>query len=331
MHRVYLEGEAEGGGMVGGGKEVEKREMVKAFAYGNEYLPIDSTVENILKLEGREKGKGGGTVVDMRVLGTFPSAVVPRHHAMSNVLVLKPHKDEPVGGRAASLLLVLGQALREGGRVALVRYVRSGGADPEIGLLTPPMVWVDPEKGVGWWGEEEGREGVPWPPYLVYNKLPFLEDLRDYNFRNLSDVQGRHYPTGKEAEAGLALVDALTLPRGGRERGMALRLAPHPGIRAVYRATLEKWLNMEEEEEEGGKEGGGEGWRRGQGPVKLLSSSLKGATGLPPEMEREEGMWTKAKVRDGRKERGRGWWRILYNIADSHLPPVTPSPPSRQP
>ena len=99
MDRRYME---EGGGE--GGREMEKREMVKGFRYGDVYLPVDSTAERRLKLEGREGGREGGgegrggTVVEMRVLGMLPSVVVPRHHAMGNVSVVKAHKDEQEGG-----------------------------------------------------------------------------------------------------------------------------------------------------------------------------------------------------------------------------------------
>ena len=149
--------------------------------------------------------------------------------------------------------------------MALVRYVKRGGGDPEVGVLTPPRVWVDPKEGVGWWGGEGGREGGGWPPYLVYNRLPFQEDLRAFSFRSLSDPQGRHFATEEEREAGLAVVDALTLPARRRAGGMALRLGPHPWTRAAYRAALEKGLSMEEgkEEEEGGEEGGRKGGRGG--------------------------------------------------------------------
>jgi len=55
----------------------------------------------------------------------------------------------------------------------------------------------------------------------------------------------------------------------------------------------------------GGWEGEREGGREERKPVKLLSSSLRGATGLPPEMEREEGMWMEATVREGGREERR--------------------------
>ena len=60
---------------------------MKAYRYGDDLLPIDSTTESLIKLE-KEEGEG----VDMRVLATFRAEDVPRWHALANALAVSPNR-----------------------------------------------------------------------------------------------------------------------------------------------------------------------------------------------------------------------------------------------
>lgn len=72
-------------------------------------------------------------------------------------------------------------------------FVRKKGANPELGVLVPDV--SDPER-----------------PYLVYNKLPFFEDYRDYAFSSFKHPARKEYaPSSEQKEAALALVDSLTI------------------------------------------------------------------------------------------------------------------------
>jgi hypothetical protein len=60
------------------------------------------------------------------------------------------------------------------------------------------------------------------PPCLVYNKLPFSEDVRPWAFRSFANLPPERQPTPEQHKAAGDLIDAMTL-RPDPATGRAIR------------------------------------------------------------------------------------------------------------
>lgn len=89
-------------------------------------------------------------------------------------------------------------------------FVRRKNSSPELGVLTPHVE-----------GDKAGH-------YLVYNKLPFNEDDRDFAFPSFAQPARRAFrPNDDQKQAALALVDAMMI-QPKQPGGRALQCVPFP-------------------------------------------------------------------------------------------------------
>ncbi|KAI8144114.1 SPOC like C-terminal domain-containing protein [Fennellomyces sp. T-0311] len=137
--------------------EVEKAMLEKAYKFGKTLVTITDQDEEFLKLK---------TDASMVLLGTYSKNAFPPQMLMSNCYVIVAGNDRPK--YAAKALSALAQALQKGNLVALVRHVTRADAPPKLGILKPVL-----------------QEDID---ALYYIRVPFAEDVREYQFNSLDQV-----------------------------------------------------------------------------------------------------------------------------------------------
>ncbi|CAI5974961.1 unnamed protein product [Closterium sp. NIES-65] len=140
-------GGAEGGG--GAGEELETvglDELVRAYKYGPQVIPVSEY-----------------------------DRMANRHYFIKDTAILLP---EPSNTKAALALSALAQAMESSEKVAIVRFKLTNRADSGValGVLTP---WCRGKRGF----TEEEDESVP--DLLLFNTIPFSEDIREFFFPSL--------------------------------------------------------------------------------------------------------------------------------------------------
>ncbi|GJP42052.1 hypothetical protein CLOM_g1648 [Closterium sp. NIES-68] len=95
-------------------------------------------------------------------------------------------------------------------KVAIVRFKLTNRADSgvAIGALTP---WCRGRRGFS------EVEDVSVPDLLVFNTLPFSEDIREFSFPSLQAAPANQQPTPVQSSAAAALVQAMSLGRRNQE------------------------------------------------------------------------------------------------------------------
>jgi hypothetical protein len=124
---------------------------------------------------------------------------------------------EPGNDRAAAMLSSLNEALRACCCKAIVRFVKRNNTQPFLGCL---------DCG---------------PSYLVFNQLPFAEDVRDYMFGKFEGDE-RFTPSNDQEKAVDALIDAL--PMSDDDVPMK---QTHPVISRFYRCLHARYLDPKAE------------------------------------------------------------------------------------
>ncbi len=102
---------------------------------------------------------------------------------------------EPGDFSSALALSALIHALYEKRSVAVVRYVKRKNSNPLFGILTP-LIKPDVE-------------------CLYFNQLPYVEDMRDFTFRSLVDVE----VTANQKQAAIDLIQNMNLMTAATEDG----------------------------------------------------------------------------------------------------------------
>mmetsp|Transcript_46242 Transcript_46242/g.88242 ORF Transcript_46242/g.88242 Transcript_46242/m.88242 type:complete len:739 (+) Transcript_46242:37-2253(+) len=174
--------------------EIPPEKRVTAYKFGKQKVPVPQEVSELLKFKC-EKG--------MQLVGFTTRKQVPRHYFTkdTNVVVPWPAKKNPqdrVGLEAAKAakmarcLSALARALQESEQCALVRCAWRAGATSVVwGVLTPHLV-------------DSGD-------FLLFNVIPFSEDVRDYTFPSFFTAVDRLQPSSKQLDAAEALVAAMDL------------------------------------------------------------------------------------------------------------------------
>ncbi|CAI5476150.1 unnamed protein product [Closterium sp. Yama58-4] len=166
-------GEGEEGGVgergEGGGEELETvglDELVRAYKYGPQVIPV-SEYDRMANRFHAEKG--------IQIIGFTMRDQIPRHYFIKDTAILLP---EPSNTKAALALSALAQAMEASGKVAIVRFKLTNRADSGValGVLTP---WCRGTRGFA----EEEDECVP--DLLMFNTIPFTEDIREFSFPSL--------------------------------------------------------------------------------------------------------------------------------------------------
>jgi ATP-dependent DNA helicase 2 subunit 2 len=156
-------------------------ELVRAYNYGKTLVPFTNYDMQLLNYQCAKC---------MDVIGFARSKRVPRQHYMSNLECVTAESDD---ADASLALAALARALHETDRVAIVRYVKRSNGTPQLGALVPYIK-----------SEWEG---------LLYVKLPFAEDLRQFQFAPLGAdaARAQFRPSQTQLDAAEALIRSLDL------------------------------------------------------------------------------------------------------------------------
>ncbi|GBG79817.1 hypothetical protein CBR_g30081 [Chara braunii] len=201
------------------GVVVPPEEVRKAYKYGPQIIPVDKEDEETLVLHS-EKG--------VKVIGFTDAASVPRHQYMKDTNVFVP---DPNNAKAAVALSALARALHAMGKVAIVRCVWRASRSPiVVGVLTPHL------------GQKEND-----PDTLLFNVLPFAEDIREYTFPSLTSFPQEILPTEAEIAAAEKLICSMDLATRGREEALRPETTLNPLLQRFYCFLENKALRGEAE------------------------------------------------------------------------------------
>ena len=162
-------------------KETDPEDIVKAYFYGKQLVPIEKINEEVLKFNDDRC---------LKMLGFTDTNKVPRQHYMSGCDVVVPV--ESARNRRAFSALVT--AMIETDKVMIAKWVSRKNAAPKLVVLHPHQ--------------------EPKFECLYMNILPTVEDIRDYQFGSL--VQS----TEAQQKAMDDFVDALDLDEGEPEEAV---------------------------------------------------------------------------------------------------------------
>eukprot|EP01094_Clydonella_sp_ATCC50884_P012155 TRINITY_DN2207_c0_g1_i1.p1 TRINITY_DN2207_c0_g1~~TRINITY_DN2207_c0_g1_i1.p1 ORF type:complete len:785 (-),score=247.92 TRINITY_DN2207_c0_g1_i1:306-2513(-) len=189
--------------------EVPQEERVKGFKYGKTLVPFTGDDEEATKYRCER---------DLTAIGFTKASSIRRHHFLSNSQVCVPR---PLDDKAGVALSALIHALAETDSVMIVRYVKMKSSLPALGVMIP-KIKADVE-------------------YLIYQKLPYAEDIRHYPFAPL-DVQSMrqsHAPSKAQLAAAELLINSLNLMTAAKDEDGDPMEALKP--KHTYNPTLQRF------------------------------------------------------------------------------------------
>ncbi|CAN1332539.1 ATP-dependent DNA helicase 2 subunit KU80 [Linum perenne] len=187
-------------------KVIPPEQRIKGYRYGPQVVPISAAEWDAVKFK-TEKG--------VKFLGFADSTNVMRHYYMKDVNIFIA---EPGNTRATLAVSALARAMRETSNVAIVRCVwREGQQNVVLGVLTPNI-----------------SEKDDTPDSFYFNTLPFIEDVREFQFPSFSNFPASWHPNDKQQEAADELVKMLDLAPSGREEFLLPDLTPNPILERFY-------------------------------------------------------------------------------------------------
>jgi hypothetical protein len=140
---------------------INVEDRVKGYKYGSQYIPISGTEEEAFKIEGP-------AVIEL--VGFLSVDAIPRHHFMEPTSIVQGDTSSASNGLTAAVAIAaLSMGMRVENKVALVRFVKKENSDPSMGLLIP----------------SDKHDAT-----LLLNRLPFVEDYRDFSFPSLPTSKG---------------------------------------------------------------------------------------------------------------------------------------------
>ncbi|XP_021748222.1 ATP-dependent DNA helicase 2 subunit KU80 [Chenopodium quinoa] len=184
---------------------VPPEQRIKGYRYGPEVVPVSSDAWEAVKFKPEKS---------VKLLGFTDAKNILRHYYMKdvNIFIAEPGKRE-----AVTAISALARAMKELNKVAIVRCVwRQGQSGVVIGVLTPNV---------------SVKDSVP--DSLYFNVLPFMEDVREFqfpSFKNLPTFQ----PTEEQQAAADNLVMMLDLAPPAKEENLKPDLTPNPVLERFY-------------------------------------------------------------------------------------------------
>ncbi|KAF8323293.1 SPOC domain-like protein [Clavulina sp. PMI_390] len=201
---------------------LEKDELVKAYKYGLTWVPIEDSSDKLPTLKG------------MEIIGFAYQSSFVRDWSMGEVYYIFGDKGTPKSQVAfSSLVQAMVNFTRKGDdgdevsdpMMAIVRYVSRDGSDPKMGIaIARSLEKVD---------------------YMVFVKMPFAEDLRQYNFPSLDIIKDKagkpktthsSIPTTEMQDAMDELVLACSLEDAGPKDDDGVRTSWYEPTDAVHPA-----------------------------------------------------------------------------------------------
>lgn len=167
-------------------KELEKDELEKGYKYGKSLIPFSNIDVDVLKYTADRC---------LILIGMTSEDLVPRHHYMANTEAVVADAADPQAGVAISALV---RAMKETKSVAIVRYAKRKDS-VQLGVLTPQV--------------KDDQE------FFYYHKLPFAEDIRQYQFPPLDPTRAKQsaVPSPEQVQAAEELINSLDLSCAGED------------------------------------------------------------------------------------------------------------------
>ncbi|KJE95979.1 hypothetical protein CAOG_006357 [Capsaspora owczarzaki ATCC 30864] len=199
--------------------EVQKEDITRAYKYGKDFIPWSSVDESTMKLSSHKC---------LSVLGFTAASNIPRQLLMGGAVAVVPQPGDAVASKALS---AFAQAMVLQKSVAIVRYVFRENANVRLGCLHPVI----------------SAEHF----YLLYNSLPFAEDMREYPFTTLH--QKRYMPSAEQLKVVDGLIDKLDLTMAYHDQeGNAMdalhpKLSFNPVLQRVYQCVKQRALHPDDD------------------------------------------------------------------------------------
>jgi len=173
-------------------KDVPPPETIHAYRFGHDLVPISQDIEASFKFKVDVKS--------LQVQGFVLTEQVPHAHMMGNPEMIAAAPGDEAAGQAFAALVT---ALREGGKVMVVRYVRQKNAAPRSCVCTPQV--------------EESEDGST-SYFFCKNDLPFADEVRLASWAAAGPATA---PSAHQLGVASVLVDALL-------EGVELEPVPNP-------------------------------------------------------------------------------------------------------
>ena len=182
--------------------KLERSNLSKGYKYGRSLIPFDSMDDHVLEYKSGEKG--------MKLIGFCDMNAVPREHFMDNCEVI-------VGNDESSEQAISGlvQAMIETKSLAIVRFVKRKNAKVLLGVLIPISKNTQ---------------------HFIFNKLPFSEDLRHYNFTPLDPISTKKNfkPSTQQIECTKNLILSLDLEQAQLDDSQETQFDPLSLLKPKY-------------------------------------------------------------------------------------------------
>lgn len=189
-------------------KVVPPEQRIRGYSYGPQVVPISSAEWEAVKFK---------TEKSVKLLGFTDSSNIMRHYYMKDVYLFIP---EPGNMKAILAVSSLARAMKEMNTAAILRCVwRQGKTNAIIGVLTPNI---------------SSAENLPDSFYL--NVLPFVEDVREFQFQSFNNLPASRQPNELQQEASDNLVKMLDLAQPGQVELLKPDSTPNPALQHFYQA-----------------------------------------------------------------------------------------------
>ena len=184
-------------------------ELIMSYKYGSDLVTVsDEDLANFTYQSGPKS---------MTVLGFMPRSEIRRQLLIGDgAMTFQPVQDDD---NSATALSALAFALLDLEMAAVVRRVYRNNSCPRLGILVPEY---SPDA-------EEGLDRLS----LVYVELPYMEDVREYQFAPVHSDKVR--PSEDQLSAVDGLIDAMMLTGGdGQGDLLATETVLNPGYQYLY-------------------------------------------------------------------------------------------------
>ncbi|KAG2729622.1 hypothetical protein I3760_01G259500 [Carya illinoinensis] len=185
---------------------VPPEERIKGYRYGPQVVPIAPSEWDAVKFKP-EKG--------IKLLGFTNASNILRHYYMKDANVFIA---DPGNTRAILAVSALARAMKAENKVAVVRCVwRHGQGNVIVGVLTPNV---------------SDKDNIP--DSFNFNVLPFVEDVREFQFPSFNNFPASWQPNEQQQEAADDLVKLLDLAPSGKEEVLQPEFTPNPVLQRFY-------------------------------------------------------------------------------------------------
>ncbi|XVF26321.1 hypothetical protein REPUB_Repub14bG0006100 [Reevesia pubescens] len=186
---------------------VPPEQRIKGYRYGPQVVPISAAELDAVKFKP-EKG--------IKLLGFTDTSNIIRHYYMKDVYLFIA---EPGNTRAILAVSAIARAMKEMNKVAILRCVwRQGQQNVVVGVLTPNISQSD-----------------KIPDSFYFNVLPFVEDVREYQFHSFNSFPASWQPNEQQQTVADELVQMLNLAPSGKEEALLPEFTPNPVLERFYR------------------------------------------------------------------------------------------------